>query len=78
MIYVPKVSVIMGVYNCKDVYALYRSVNSIISQTFTDWESIICDDGSSDNTFELLKTLETLDPRIKIISYKENLSLIHI
>lgn len=72
MIYVPKVSVIMGVYNCKDVYALYRSVNSIISQTFTDWEYIICDDGSSDNTFELLKTLETLDPRIKIISYKEN------
>lgn len=75
MIKVPKVSVIMGVYNCKDVDALYRSVNSIINQTFQDWEFIICNDGATDNTLGVLKELEQLDKRIRILSYEENKGL---
>lgn len=66
------ISVIMGVYNCKDISLLYKSINSIIDQTFGDWEFIICDDGSSDNTLDELKKIEKLDSRIKIISYEEN------
>ena len=71
----PKVSVIMGVYNCKNVDALYRSVKSIINQTFKDWEFIICDDGSRDNTLKVLQNISNLDTRIKIIGYKGNKGL---
>ncbi len=70
-----KVSVIMGVYNCKDIDALYRSVRSIINQTYKDWEFIICDDGSTDKTLNSLQNIATLDKRIKIVGYKENKGL---
>lgn len=70
-----KISVIMGVYNCKNIDALYRSVKSIINQTYKDWEFIICNDGSTDNTLKILKDVATLDKRIKIIGYKENKGL---
>lgn len=70
-----KVSIIMGVYNCKDKVALKRSVESIIAQTFKDWEFIICDDGSTDNTLEVLNQIASIDPRIHIISYKKNKGL---
>ena len=71
----PKVSVIMGVYNCKDVDALFKSVNSIINQTFQDWEFIICNDGSTDNTLDFLKELEHYDKRIKVLTYLQNKGL---
>lgn len=71
----PKISVIMGVYNCKDIDALNKSVNSIINQTYTDWEFIICNDGSTDNTLNILKKIEMKDERIKIISYEKNKGL---
>ena len=70
-----KVSVIMGVYNCKDIHLLKASVNSIINQTFTDWEFIICNDGSSDSTLQHLNEIKQLDERIKLISYTRNQGL---
>ena len=57
----------MGVYNCKNVNELYRSVNSIINQTYKDWEFIICDDGSTDKTLKILTKVADLDKRIKIV-----------
>lgn len=71
----PKVSVIMGVYNCKDIEALNNSINSIINQTYNDWELIICNDGSTDNTLNILKKIEKKDKRIKLISYEQNRGL---
>ena len=47
----PKVSVLMSVYNCENT--VKKSIDSIVEQTFTDWELIICDDGSKDNTYKL-------------------------
>ena len=47
----PKVSIIMGIYNVGNV--LSESIDSIINQSFNDWEFIICDDGSKDNTYEI-------------------------
>lgn len=44
-----KVSVIMGIYNCADT--LREAIESIINQTYTNWELIMCDDGSIDDTF---------------------------
>ena len=66
----PKVSILMSVYNCADT--VEKSINSIISQTFTDWEFIICDDGSSDNTYDLLKHYAQREPRIILIKNEKN------
>lgn len=71
----PVISVIMGVYNCKNTEQLNQSVRSIIDQSFKDWELIICDDGSNDHTFEKLKKLEKVDSRIKVIGYSRNKGL---
>lgn len=49
----PKVSIIMGVYNCEKT--LCEAIDSILNQTFQDWEFIICDDGSSDRSVEILQ-----------------------
>lgn len=73
----PLISVIMGVYNCKDFSLLKKSVKSIVNQTFKDWELIICDDGSDNDTYQKLLDVATIDSRIKIIGYKENKGLAH-
>lgn len=46
-----KVSVIMGVYNCAKT--LRESIDTIIEQTYSDWEFIICDDDSKDETIKI-------------------------
>lgn len=46
-----KVSVIMGIYNC--ARTLGEALDCIINQTYTDWEVIMCDDHSSDNTAQI-------------------------
>lgn len=48
-----KVSIIMGIYNCGNT--LEESINSILNQTYRNWELILCDDGSTDNTYEVAK-----------------------
>lgn len=48
----PLVSIVMPTFNRKSL--LNRSINSVINQTYTDWELVIVDDGSSDNSFEII------------------------
>ncbi len=64
----PLISVIMGIYNCADT--LEEAVQSIIDQTITDWELIMCDDGSTDHTYETAKALQQAHPD-KIILLKQ-------
>ena len=71
----PKISVIMGVYNCKNFDLLNKSIDSILNQTFGDFEFIICDDGSTNETLRFLKEQEKKDKRIKIVSYERNKGL---
>ncbi len=71
----PRVSIIMGVYNCKNDELLEKSIESIINQTFQDWEFLICNDGSTDNTLEKLNKLSERDKRIRILSYQNNKGL---
>lgn len=65
----PLLSIVMPAYNAQDY--IYKSINSIIYQTFTDWELIIIDDGSDDNTWEVIKSFGD-DKRIKIFQNAKN------
>lgn len=69
-----KVSIIMGIYNCESTLA--ESIESIINQTYDNWELIICDDYSSDKTYEIAKMYSTIYPKkIKLIKNDKNLTL---
>ncbi len=71
----PKISVISGAYNIGKCYSFQKSMESILSQTFSDFEFIICDDGSEDNTFDLISEYAKNDTRIKLIKNETNLGL---
>jgi glycosyltransferase involved in cell wall biosynthesis len=60
---VPTVSVVMSVYN-SELY-LAHALESILSQTFTDFELIVIDDGSTDGSAEILHS--TSDPRLRVV-----------
>ena len=66
-----KVSVIMGIYNCADT--LPEAIDSIIAQTYTDWELIMCDDASTDNTYTVAKEYQEKYPE-KIILIKNEVN----
>lgn len=61
---VPSVSIVMPCYNAAHHLAL--SIGSVQQQTFTHWELIVVDDGSSDVSWGVLEALSTADPRIRI------------
>lgn len=63
----PELSVIMGVYNCPAMQMLDRAIDSILNQTFSDFEFIICDDGSVNDTLKWLKEKAAQDERITVI-----------
>ena len=66
----PTISVLMSVYNGEKW--LPESVSSILNQTYLDFEFIIINDGSTDNSLSLLKKFALLDSRIKIFSKKNS------
>lgn len=69
-----RVSVIMGIYNCADT--LSEAIESILDQTFTKWELIMCDDGSTDDTIRIARAYEKQCPqKIIVIRNEHNLGL---
>ncbi|EQB8042967.1 glycosyltransferase family 2 protein [Aeromonas hydrophila] len=58
------VSIIMPAYN--SALTIVSSIKSVQQQSHTDWELLITDDGSTDNTVELVQQLADVDPRISI------------
>lgn len=62
----PKVSVIVPVYNV-NMY-LRRCLDSILNQTFSDFELILVDDGSTDNSLEICEEYSKADKRIRVYS----------
>lgn len=68
----PAVSVIMPVYNMPDEQILRKAVDSIRGQTFADWELVICDDGSTNDTWDMLLRTADNDPRIRLIRHAKN------
>jgi len=62
----PAVSVVMSA--CNTGRYLKESIDSILAQTFSDFEFIIIDDGSTDDTLKILRDYESRENRLKIIS----------
>lgn len=69
----PLVTVLMGVFNGRE--HLVRAVESVLTQTFGDFEFLIVDDASTDGTAALLRRLATRDARIRVLEHSENLGL---
>jgi len=69
-----KVSVIMGIYNCAPT--LPEAVDCIVAQTHTDWELVLCDDGSTDETYAVAKRYaEQYPQKIVLLKNERNLGL---
>ncbi len=64
------VSIITPNYNCKNFIA--QTINSVLSQTYTNWEMIIVDDCSSDGSYEIALDYSKKDSRIKVIRNEKN------
>ena len=69
-----KVSIIMGIYNCAST--LSEAIDSILMQTFKDWELIMCDDGSIDNTYQIAKRYQKhVGRKIVLLKNDQNMGL---
>lgn len=68
-----KISILMPSYN----YASYirEAIESVIKQTYTNWELIIIDDASTDSSLGIIKEYLRKDPRIKLVINEKNLGL---
>ncbi len=66
----PKVSVLMPAYNVEKYIG--EAIDSVLNQTFTDFEFIIINDGSTDNTAKIIKQYAKKDKRIRFIDRQIN------
>lgn len=62
----PKISVIMAVYNAEEF--LSHSIQSVLEQSFADWELICVDDGSVDGSLAYLNNIAKIDSRVKVLT----------
>jgi glycosyltransferase involved in cell wall biosynthesis len=69
----PEISVIMSVYNCANT--LSDAIESILSQSFKDFEFLITDDCSQDSTVNVLRTYAKEDKRIRLFFNENNMGL---
>lgn len=69
-----KVSIIMGIYNCEET--LPEAVDSIIDQTYTNWQLIMCDDCSTDGTYAVAERYVNKYPnKMILLSNEKNMRL---
>lgn len=61
----PLVSIIIPVYNRSDL--LPRAIDSILNQTYSNWELLVIDDGSTDNTVDIIRQYAAQDKRIRLL-----------
>ncbi len=69
----PEISLIMSVYNGEDY--LCEAIDSVLKQTFTNWELIVINDCSTDKTGEILNNYALQDSRVKVYTNEVNLRL---
>ena len=71
----PQISVIMPVFN--SALFLNKSIESILNQSFKNFEFIIIDDGSTDTSLSIINSYSLLDKRIKLVKNKINYGICH-
>ena len=69
----PNISILMSAYNAEKTLA--KAIDSILSQSYRDYEFIICDDASLDGTLSILEDYAKRDERIVLIRHTENKGL---
>lgn len=72
----PFISVLMATYNEKVEY-LKESIESILNQTYSNFEFLICDDSTDQSAIELLNGYAAKDPRIVLVRGKERMGFVH-
>lgn len=70
---VPKISVVMGVHN--GAATLSKTIDSILAQSSGDFELLVVDDGSTDETDAILAAFAARDPRVRVVRQESNLGL---
>ena len=65
-----KLSIIMPVYNTGHLFA--ESYNSILNQDYSDFELLVVDDGSTNNTYQVIEEYTVKDKRIKLLQNESN------
>ena len=72
----PRISILMGIYNCAKT--LPEAVDSILAQTYPNWELILCDDGSADDTYAIAENYRQQYPeKIILLKNERNMGLNH-
>ncbi len=71
----PLVSVVMPAYNAEKYLA--TAIESILTQTYTNFEFIIINDGSTDKTLDIIKTYNEKDKRIRLVSNEGNKGIVY-
>lgn len=64
-----KVSIVIPVYNCEKY--VREAINSVVAQTYSEWELIAVDDGSTDGSLQVLREFDS-DPRIRVVHQDNN------
>lgn len=67
-----KISIIMASYNYEDF--INEAIDSIIKQSYTNWELVIVDDGSKDNSVNVIQNYCETDSRIKLFQHENNVN----
>lgn len=69
----PGISIVMAAYN--EERNISSALDSILAQTYVDWELIVIDDGSTDATAEIVRGYTERDSRIRLVSNEANMQL---
>lgn len=69
----PRVSVLMGIYNCAPT--LLGALESLDNQTYKDFQIILCEDGSKDNTIEIAKEYASTHGNVVLLVNEKNMGL---
>lgn len=67
------VSIVMPAYNCEKYVA--EAINSVLAQTYKSWELLVIDDGSKDNTLQIINEFGNKDIRIRPLQNEKNMGV---
>ena len=70
---VPRITILMAIYNCEST--LEEAIDSLYAQTYSNFQLVLCDDGSTDNTYALAKKYADKHSNIILLKNEKNLKL---